>query len=298
MEAFADTAPPPPSLGQVLAAERERQGLSRADVAQRLHWSPLQVEAMETGDYERLPKGTFLRGFVRNYARLLGLDAEAVVGMLVQDAPRDPSPGIVVPSQNIRFDPLGTPTNPYLKAGGLALVAIALALAAIYWWIFIRPTPPAPHNGTAAPALTAPAPAQPDPIAQAPLAPPEPVVAREAPSEPVPQDSAPAAGPASPAESANAGPAGATNVAPPAVPAGGKRLRFRFAGESWVEVKDRGGRVLLSKLNPAGSEVEVAGLPPFTVVIGNAPQVTLAVDGRPFALDPHTKVAVARFTLE
>ena len=69
MEAFADPAqgmPPSVPLGELLAAERERQGLSRAEVAQRLHMSAWQVEALEGGEYDRLPKGTFLRVFVRN----------------------------------------------------------------------------------------------------------------------------------------------------------------------------------------------------------------------------------------
>ena len=179
MEAFADTPPPLP-LGQMLAAERERQGLARVDVAQRLHMSAWQVEALEAGDYARLPKGTFLRGFVRNYARILGLDTESALAQLTHVAPLGPAPGIVVPSQNIRFDPLGERLdNPYVKAFGLATVAVLLGFAAMYWWIFIKPAPPA---GALTPAKkeAAPQPARQN-IAVAPVAPPEPVVAREAP---------------------------------------------------------------------------------------------------------------------
>ena len=107
----------PRSAGAILAAERERQGLSRADIAQRLHMSASQVEALEASDFGRLPRGTFLRGFTRNYARSLGLDPASIVGLLVEDAPRDQAPPIVVPSQNIRFDPLGQRlSNPYVKA--------------------------------------------------------------------------------------------------------------------------------------------------------------------------------------
>src|SRR5712691_13066668 len=93
-------------VGQMLGAERERQGLSRLDVAQRLHMSAYQVEALESGDYTRLPQGTFLRGFVRNYAKLLGMPADSVLPLLSDGAPGK-RPGIVVPTQNIRFDPLG-----------------------------------------------------------------------------------------------------------------------------------------------------------------------------------------------
>src|SRR5205085_6670014 len=100
--------------------------------------SPSQIEALESGDYARLPKGTFLRGFVRNYAKMLGLDPESVLSQLAQATPRGPAPGIVVPSQNIRFDPLAERlSNPYVKAAGLAAVAVALAFSGMYWWLFI-----------------------------------------------------------------------------------------------------------------------------------------------------------------
>ena len=85
-------------MGERLAQGREEQGLSRNDVAQRLHMSPSQVEALECGDYTRLPKGTFLRGFVRNYAKLVAIDPESVLPLLAEGVPRDPAPRIVVPT--------------------------------------------------------------------------------------------------------------------------------------------------------------------------------------------------------
>ena len=78
----------------------------------------------------------------------------------------------------------------------------------------------------------------------------------------------------------------------------GKVIKLRFKGSSWVEIRDRKGKVLLSRLNPAGSEAEVAGQPPFNVIIGNAPEVQVFYNDHEFDLEPHTKVAVARFTVE
>jgi cytoskeleton protein RodZ len=103
-------------------------------VAQRLHMSAWQVEALEGGDYSRLPKGTFLRGFVRNYAKLLGLPADSVLSLLKEGRPHDPAPGIVVPTQNIRFDPIGERlSSPYVKASVYAIVAVSAAFALMYW---------------------------------------------------------------------------------------------------------------------------------------------------------------------
>jgi cytoskeleton protein RodZ len=80
---------------------------------------------------------------------------------------------------------------------------------------------------------------------------------------------------------------------------GGERaLKFRFKGESWVEVRDGRGRVLFQQLNPAGSEADVTAKPPFSIVVGNAPDVQLSMNGQAFNLEPHTRVAVARFNVE
>ena len=54
--------------------------LSVGDVAQTLKLGPRQVEALEDGDWQGLPGQTFVRGFVRNYARLLQLDPDAAAG--------------------------------------------------------------------------------------------------------------------------------------------------------------------------------------------------------------------------
>ncbi|HEX7402837.1 MAG TPA: RodZ domain-containing protein, partial [Usitatibacter sp.] len=291
---------------QTLSAERERQGLSRADAAQRLHMSAYQIEAIETGDYARLPKGTFLRGFVRNYAKILGLRAEDALALLPGDAPRDQKPGIVVPTQNIRFDPLGDRLqNPYVKAASLAVVALVLGFAAMYWWLFIKPTPPGAAGRKATEtqvAVAAPA-AQPESIAKAPAMlaqPAKPEAAKIEPAKPEPPKLEPPK-PEPPKLNAKL-------PAPPAavpvqaevlrVGADGKVLKLVFKGSSWVEIRDSKGKILLSRLNPAGSEAEVSGKPPFNVIVGNAPEVQVFYNDHEFDLEPHTKVAVARFIVE
>jgi cytoskeleton protein RodZ len=301
VEPLADNAEPLP-LGQVLAEERERQGLSRSEIAQRLHMSAYQVEALEAGDYSRLPKGTFLKGFVRNYAKLLGIDPDTVLSRLAQAAPRVAAPGIVVPSQNIRFDPIGDRfANPYVKAAVLATVGLVVAIAAMYWWLFIRPTPPGAAKKPVAASMPAP-----HSIAQAPVSAPEPVVPQSA---PVVVDSPATASPPKKMDPPNVDPPKveapkpeARREAPKAQPvaaiAAGSTLKFRFKGSSWVEIKDSRGKVLLSRLNQPGSETEVSGRPPFTVIVGNAPEVQVTYNDRSFPLEPHTKVAVARFTVE
>ena len=298
--------------GTRLATERERQGLSRADIAQRLHMSASQVEALETGDYARLPRGTFLRGFVRNYAKLLGIDADALVRSLAHSAPSDARPGIVVVSQNIRFDPLGQHlASPYVKAAGITAAVLVVGFAAMYWWLFVRTAPPAVTVARKTVTADAPKPyLTPAPealrYAEAPprnveaprvegpaKAPAAPEVAKPEPAKPGPQKAAP-----KPAAQPTAIPASGTIDAAPVVAAGGSVIRLKFRGSAWVEIKDGRGKVLLSRNNPGGSEAEVIGKGPFSVVVGNAPEVTMFLNDREFDLEPHTRVAVARFTVQ
>jgi cytoskeleton protein RodZ len=279
----------PRTLGQTLTAERERLGLSRADVAQRLHMSAWQIEALETGDYSRLPKGTFLRGFVRNYAKTLGIPAEAVLSLLDGGRANQPAQAIVVPTQNIRFDPMSERfSSPYVKASAYAFVALAAGFAVMYWWMYVRPTMPG--------AAKKPAPEQ---VVNAP--PPsvaEPLVPKQA-TAPAPRQATPPA--PQPADAPNVAALAPIETRASALPAPRgreKTLKFRFKGESWVEVRDGRGKVLLQRLNAPGSEAEITGRPPLNVVVGNAPDVEMSMNDEAYNLEPHTRIAVARFTLQ
>ena len=77
-----------------------------------------------------------------------------------------------------------------------------------------------------------------------------------------------------------------------------RELRFVFEADSWVEVRDRLDRVIFYQLNAAGTTRRVSGLPPLTVVVGNAHGVKMTYAGQPVDLARHTKVDVARLTLE
>jgi len=117
------------AAGAELRAERERLGLATADVAARLRLSLRQIEALETGDRSALPDNAFLRGFLRNYAKLLGLDGEQIVataGMAVVS--RSGVVPIYAPSQNIRFSSHDVASNRRMFAMASAIVGVALLI--------------------------------------------------------------------------------------------------------------------------------------------------------------------------
>jgi cytoskeleton protein RodZ len=120
----------------------------------------------------------------------------------------------------------------------------------------------------------------------------------------VAQQPAAPAGDGSPPPAADTDAAARASALPPGPAASAARkmneqlVRFRFAQASWVEIRDRDGRKIFSQFNPAGTEQVVSGVPPLTLVVGNAKGVGLTYNEQPVDLAPHTKVDVARLTLE
>ncbi len=256
-------------------------GLSLSDVANRLKFAARQIEALEAGEYDKLPGMTFVRGMTRGYARLLELDPEPLVHALERGHAPDPV-AVEMHSQSIPF-PEGrtSSTRIYLWLSALILVAVG---AVLYEGRFGMPQILS-HERTSTAAST-----------------------RAAASTPLPADamattgSAPAALPA-PLREAAAAPAAPASEATSETPhatgnAAAARIQLRFDDESWVEVRDASGNVLTSQINPAGSSRSLEGNPPFVLVIGNASYVHMTYKNEPVDLKPYTKTEVARLTLK
>jgi len=71
-------------LGRLLKEERLRQGLDLAEVMKRTKISRVSLEAVEEGNEQALPHPVYVKGFVKNYARFLGLDADKIGNSLTQ----------------------------------------------------------------------------------------------------------------------------------------------------------------------------------------------------------------------
>lgn len=307
-------APQEEGVGAILARERAAYGLTLEDVAQQLKFGPRQLEALEQDRFDLLPGGTFARGMVRSYARLLKLDSEALLTRM-EGRLEVPDPGRIADrfSQPVPFADASRRSN--IVYGILSLLILAAVAAVLIEWKQERANPtrpvalssvpaqPAkPHAADAAAARTATsplAPTAPAPSAsvdQVPSAPPA-AVADQASVSPVPtQTQPPAAAQGAKGAVKERNPVIAT-AAPSAEP-DARRIVMRFDEESWVEVRDAAGRTLLEQLVPAGSQRVVSGQPPFDLVIGNAQHVQVTYQGQPFDLKPHTRVDVARFTLK
>ena len=71
-----------------------------------------------------------------------------------------------------------------------------------------------------------------------------------------------------------------------AVVAKPQRLQIHIIQQSWIEVLDARGDILIADLKPSGSKVDVSGMPPFNVVLGYAPGVQLSYAGQQVTVAP------------
>lgn len=275
---MSDSTPGP--VGQALRQAREAQGLGVEDVAARLRLMRRQIEAMEADDFDSLGQPVFARGFVRNYARLLGLVPEPLLASMggATTEPVAMRPEAPLPSRNWL-------TSPWLLLALFGVVVLAVVPVALYWWLN-SDEDEVPAGAMMAPAV---APAAPAP-ALADTMPTDPPVAAEAPLAP---EAVPAVSAAQDATVTAADEAPAASA-----PAVRGVLHLEFGADSWVEIRDATGRTLHRQLDTAGSSIEVRGAPPFDVVVGNAALVRMTYNGRPIDLKPFIDVTVARFTLE
>ena len=133
----------PTTPGELLRSAREKAGLSKGDVATRLRMAVRQIDALEKADYNSLPSGTFLRGFVRNYAKVVQVDSVKAIQLLEQThsiAAVSKPTAIVLQNQDIKIN-IGPReiASPKVRIAIVTGVMLLLAGAVWYWWEFIRP---------------------------------------------------------------------------------------------------------------------------------------------------------------
>ena len=234
-------------IGARLRSARESKGLSVLQAAERLHVDTRVLEALEAENFEALGADVYVRGHLRRYAEAVG-ESPAELQELYAARGRAARP-------DLTRIPRGAPTrdSPQLMQPALFLV-VGCAIAGLVWWVLNL-------QGQKA-----------QPIA------PEPALERV---QPAPAE-APAPGPGA-AAGPGTTPAHAELAPEPAGTA--THLALTFAAASWVDVSDAAGRRLLQGLVEAGSERTLAGPAPLRVILGNAPGVTLQVNGRAVALE-------------
>jgi cytoskeleton protein RodZ len=307
--AVAETVSASPlSLGAQLASKREQLGWSVPDVASHLKLAPRQIDAMEADNYAALPTMVMTRGFIRSYAKLLGLDANALLATISPAIAAQPASSAVhsqlsTPFSESRFSLMGRSKFAYKW---LVVLAVLLLLLAVAIRLDVLPGLQAKLQSLAekSAATTTAAAASTEDNASSPAA-------TEIQAADAAANAALTAAPVSAAAVAVPAPASAAvvsdapvsaapiSVAPanPAATSGGE-LSLNFRQDSWVEIKRADNTVLISRLVKAGSTEAVDMSQPVNVIIGNLAGVDATLRGAPLDLKVGSKTNVARLNLK
>jgi cytoskeleton protein RodZ len=151
-----------PGIGQLLTDAREARGMKAIDVAKRLRIRAMFVDALEREDWPTVGEPVYARGFLKNYARLVGLDPEAAAAALDAAYPAY-APRPEVPAMSRDDSSLGYAstrqggTNWLVVATGVVAVVMLVAVA----WNFFGMPRSGPAQETAIASSPAPSPSVP-----------------------------------------------------------------------------------------------------------------------------------------
>ncbi|MFS2095536.1 RodZ domain-containing protein [Pseudomonas sp. Pseusp11] len=321
--------------GETLRQARESNGWSLAEVALKLNLTVNSLSNLEAGAFDKLPGHTFARGYIRAYAKLLGMDQAVLVQQFDQSTGTD--------SQGSNVHSLGRIEEPVRVSHTiLRIVSLLLLIAVIgggfVWWqdqtslrtkdlVSLAPEHVEVEGAdgtTQIHPLDEPedqAVAQGESEGETPLALPqaeEPANAEASAPAPTPTPAAPVATPAAPAHTtapvvatpaapvaaavpaavATAPIAPAVAAAAPAAPVAGQgQVQLQFTADCWTQVTDGTGKVLLSGLKRKGESVSVSGKPPFAVRLGFARGAQVSYNGQVVDVAPFTSGETARLKL-
>lgn len=298
--------------GQLLRNAREQLGWTREQVASRIHLRLTLIAAIEADTYDKHTSHTFIRGYLRAYAKLVGIPEETILAAYERLG--------LTPPDNIDMQSFSRRSrqranDSRLKVVTWLVILVLIALSIAWWWQSTarrsagEEALAATEMGTtstvssdtaasdsAAPVIEAAAPVLPavsdaaatveSPIAVAPVA-----------SEAV--STAPALDNASAAVTTEATEASAAVSTEPAATesATAPQLKMSFTADCWLDVKDANGKTLFSGLKKANDELVLEGPEPLKFIIGAPMAVNLEYKGKSFDMSRYNNGRTARFSL-
>ena len=316
--------------GETLRQARESNGWTLAEVALKLNLTVSSLSNLEAGAFDKLPGHTFARGYIRAYAKLLGMDQAALVHEFDVYTGTD-STGSSVHSLGRIEEPVRV-SHTILRIVSLLLL-LAVIGGGFLWWQdqtsmrakdLVGLTPEhvevegadgttqihpldEPEDQAVAEAKTegdAAVPAEPagDQTGATALAlpgvPEAPVAVAPAPATPAPAaQTAPTPTPVTPVAPASvAAPAAPVTEAAPAV-AGAGKVGVQYTADCWTQVTDANGKVLFGGLKRKGDNLEVSGKPPLSLRLGYARGAQVTYNGQAVDVAPFTSGETARLKL-
>ncbi|EPW6709750.1 cytoskeleton protein RodZ [Vibrio parahaemolyticus] len=298
--------------GTLLKNKRESLGMTQKQVADRLRLRVSVIEDIENNRFESQQVVTFTRGYLRSYAKFVGLDEKVVLVALEQTADVKPK------EQEIEMQSFSRKTkhekhNSRIMLLTWVIAIVIIGISAAWWWQNQQENSLAQVVAEANVETSQPSA---DEIADIDLMTEEELLA-STPAELAASNNTASESSINAAQTDEVVPAeteestteatqepvsvieAAEEVqeASPVVPEGMTLLTMKFKADCWIQVKDTNGKTLVSGTQKPGQDVELTGKAPFKVILGAPEGVTMTFASEPVDLSGYTSGKVARFTL-
>jgi cytoskeleton protein RodZ len=315
------------TTGERLRQAREQLGLSQQAVAERLCLKMSTVREIESDTLSADLASTFVRGYIRSYAKLVHIPEDELLPMMAKQAPAKVAK--VAQMQSFSLGKRRKKRDGWLMSFTWLIVFVVVGLTGAWWWQnhkvqqeeiatmadqssaqlsqHSNDGESAPLNDGDGPASAVDTGAAPEnsaapvtsnaAVAPAPQQAPAASVAQTAPQIVVApsQASIPEATPAAPVAQAQL-PTGNAAVAAPVEDANG--LVMDFSADCWLQVTDATGKTLFSGIQKGGTRLNLAGTAPYKLTIGAPAAVQIQYQGNPVDLSRFVKSnRVARLTV-
>ena len=306
------------TIGSLLRQSREKMGASVADIAGQLHLRPCIVEDIEADNFDQIASPTYVKGYVKNFARIVQADKKAIQRCLAKQVPQAPDP---------QMQSFSRKTTRQASDGRLTfvtyLIAFILLALLVLWWVqksdtlssidFSQPT-----AEEIAASLNEPGGMSSDYDAASNF---------DSGSsnantgiENLTHDATSLAAPDLQSSERNSAPASEPNdassssmnetetkintqaLAKPSIQSisqsiGQSALALSLSADCWINVTDAAGNVLINDLKKAGSQLNVAGEAPFKLTLGAPQAVSIELNGEAVSLRDYPSGRVARLTV-
>ncbi|MCT8987288.1 RodZ domain-containing protein [Shewanella phaeophyticola] len=302
------------TAGAILKAAREAKGLSIETVATQLHLRPKIISDIEQDIFDNIASTTYVRGYIRNYARFINADLNDIQLCLSHQLPEIVPPAM----QSFSRKTTHQARNSRLNLVTYLILAVLIAMF-VLWWVQksslltnIDVSMPTVEEIAAEASMPEPqqiTPAEQAGDTQAAMDDGTDVDANaeidaatsslEQPNASIATMPASTLTPAANSTLNQASTESIVNLDSTALSVSGTEglLTIELSGDCWINVTDANGKVLVDGVKTAAKSVEVRGLKPFKVILG-APQVaSISLDGDQVSLAEFANGRVARLTL-
>lgn len=301
--------------GQLLRNAREQLGWTREQVASRIHLRLTLIAAIESDTYDKHTSHTFIRGYLRTYAKLVGIPDETILAAYDKLG--------LTPPDNIDMQSFSRRSRQQandsrLKVVTWLVILVLIALSVAWWWqstsrrsagdeALAATEMSATGSTPAEPAITPPDAINTAPVEGAAFAPAAtdvtaPAVISDATATLAAASAAVASSDVSAAvgtatDAAVSGANGTESEEAVVDPATAPQLKMSFTADCWLDVKDANGKTLFSGLKKANDELVLEGAEPLKFIIGAPMAVKLDYKGQSFDMSRYNNGRTARFSL-